>query len=92
MGHYYFGVDTVTGAVILWFSMMRVPAGIDHVISVCLAVMVTVTALGLILQRPVTHLGLRLTAAWLERAERFRVEESRPQGQPSPLKDPTVPN
>jgi uncharacterized protein len=61
-------------AVALWFWLTRsTPAVIDTVIAHSLAVILAVAALALLLQRPLRFLAVKLTATWLERAERFRV-------------------
>ncbi len=61
-------------AVIFWFWVnRRVPSVADHVIPHCLAVMLAITAVGLLLQAPLQRLGLKVTASWLERAERYKV-------------------
>ena len=68
-------VGSIPGAaaVIFWFwQTRRTPAGVDDVVVRCLAVMLIVTAFGLLLQNPLKRLGLTVTAASLERAERWK--------------------
>ena len=59
-------------AVALWFWLTRTTPGvIDAVIARALAVILAVAALALLLQKPLRWLGVKLTAAWLKRAERY---------------------
>ncbi len=61
-------------AVAVWFYLTRSSPGvIDTVIAHSLAVILAVAALALLLQRPLRFLAVKLTATWLERAERFRL-------------------
>ena len=62
-----------SASVIIWFWLTRhsPPSAVDRVVVHCLAVMLVVTAAGLLLQRPLQRFGLRLTAAALERGERW---------------------
>lgn len=60
------------GAIVLWFWLTRrTPGVVDAAISHSLAVILAVAAVALLLQNPLRLLGLRLTSAWLKRAERF---------------------
>jgi uncharacterized membrane protein YfcA len=59
-------------AAVIWLSTARSAVVLDHVITRALAVMLAVTALGLLLQHRLRHLGLRLTAASLARAEYYK--------------------
>lgn len=62
------------GAAILWFWLTRrTPDVVNHFIPRCLAVMLSVTAVGLLLQTPLQRLAIRTNAVWLPRAERFKV-------------------
>jgi len=60
------------GLVLLWLFMTRAapPAGLNQLVTRCLAVMLIITAGGILLQYPLQRLGLRVTAASLERVER----------------------
>jgi uncharacterized protein len=59
-------------AVALWFYLTRGSAGvIESVIAHALAIILAVAAVALLLQRPLRVLGVKLTASWLERAERI---------------------
>src|ERR1700679_2697973 len=60
------------GAIVLWFWLTRrTPGVVDQAISHSLAVILAVAAVALLLQNPLRLLGLKLTSAWLKRAERF---------------------
>ena len=60
-------------SVILWFWLTKqAPAGVDQVILRTLAIMLVLTAFGLLLQTLLQRLGLRTTAASLERSERWK--------------------
>jgi uncharacterized membrane protein YfcA len=59
-------------AVVVWFWMShRTPGVIEHAISHALAVVLAVAAVAMLLQYPLRRLGLRLTSAWMKRAERY---------------------
>jgi uncharacterized protein len=59
-------------AIVLWFWLTRrTPGVVDAVISRCLGVLLAVAAVTLLLQIPLQRLGLRLTANWLQRSERY---------------------
>jgi uncharacterized protein len=59
-------------AIVLWFWLTRqTPGVVDAAISRSLAVILAVAAVALLLQNPLRLLGLKMTSAWLERAERF---------------------
>lgn len=59
-------------AVVLWFWMTRrTPGIVDQAITHSLAVILAVAAVALLLQNPLRLLGLKLTSAWLKRAERY---------------------
>lgn len=60
-------------SVIIWFWLTRhaPPGAADHLVGHCLAVMLILTAAGLVLQHPFQRLGLKVTAASLERGERW---------------------
>jgi hypothetical protein len=69
-------IGSIPGAagVILWFWVMRkTPDVQNRVIPECLAILLGLTAIGLLLQNLLQRLGLRMTGAWLERAERYKV-------------------
>ncbi|HMK87425.1 MAG TPA: sulfite exporter TauE/SafE family protein [Steroidobacteraceae bacterium] len=73
VGRLMLGSVPGAGLVILWLWLARqAAAGTDQVISRCLAIILAFTAIGLLLQNPLRHLGLRLTAKWLEHAERHK--------------------
>jgi len=60
--------------VLVWFWWMRrAPSVENRIIPECLAVMLALTAIGLLSQNLWQRLGLRVTAAWLERAERYKL-------------------
>jgi uncharacterized protein len=72
VGRLAMGSIPAAGGVVLWFWLTRgTPGIIDQAISRSLAVILAVAALALLLQNPLRLLGLRLTAAWLKRAERY---------------------
>jgi hypothetical protein len=61
-------------AVALWFWFTRsTPGVIDSVIAHALAIILAVAAVALLLQHPLRLLGVKLTAKWLARAERYRL-------------------
>jgi uncharacterized protein len=67
-------LGSVPGAttIVVWFWLTRrTPGVIDDLIGRALAVILAIAALALLLQNPLRLLGLRLTAAWLKRAERY---------------------
>ncbi len=69
------GLGSIPGAAgaLLWFWFMReTPAVENRIIPQCLAVMLALTAVGLLLQNLLQRLGIRVTATWLERAERYK--------------------
>jgi uncharacterized protein len=60
-------------AVLGWFWLTpRAEPVVDHMVMRGLAVMLTLTAIGLVLQNRLQRLGSRLAAASLERAERYK--------------------
>ena len=60
-------------AVIVWFwTTPRMQPVVDHVMLRGLAVMLLISAVGLLLQSRLQRLGSRLTAVALERAERYK--------------------
>ncbi len=59
-------------AVICWLWLTHTPKVVDHVITRGLAVMLSITALGLVLQLPFNRRALDFTAASLERAEPYK--------------------
>jgi uncharacterized protein len=60
--------------VLVWFWWMRrAPSVENRIIPECLAVMLALTAIGLLSQNLWQRLGLRVTATWLERAERYKL-------------------
>lgn len=62
------------GAVIVWFWLVRrTPSIVEHFIPRCLAVMLIVTAVGLLLQGSLQRLAIKTNAAWLTRAQRYKV-------------------
>jgi uncharacterized membrane protein YfcA len=61
------------GAVIAWMWLTRhQPGEIDRLITRCLAVVLALTSAALLLQTPLRNLSLKLTAAWLQRIERYK--------------------
>ena len=68
-------LGSVPGAalVIVWFVATRAtpPSAVNQLVVRCLAVMLVVTAAGLLLQYPLQRLGLMVTATSLERGERW---------------------
>jgi uncharacterized membrane protein YfcA len=74
VGRLAIGSIPAAGGVILWFWLMRkVPAVENRIIPECLAVMLGLTAIGLLLQDALQRLGLRLTANWVGRIERYKL-------------------
>lgn len=68
-------LGSVPGAagVLLWFWLIRAtPALENRVIPHLLAVMLALTAVGLLLQNILQRLGVRVAATWLEYAERYK--------------------
>jgi uncharacterized membrane protein YfcA len=68
-------LGSIPGAagVLLWFWVMRMaPAFENRVIPECLAVMLGLTAIGLVLQNILQRLGVRVTASWFESADRYK--------------------
>ena len=62
------------GGIILWFWLMRAAPNLENrVIPDCLAVMLGLTAIGLMLQTLLQRLGAKVTIAWLERADRYKL-------------------
>jgi uncharacterized protein len=69
-------LGSIPGAagVIFWFWLMRRSPGLQNrVIPECLAVLLGLTAIGLLLQNPLQRLGLKVISTWLERAERYKL-------------------
>lgn len=69
-------MGSIPGAagVILWFWLMRrAPDLQNRVIPDCLAVLLAITAAGLLLQNILQRMGLRITGAWLAKAERYKI-------------------
>jgi uncharacterized protein len=69
-------LGSIPGAagVLLWFWLMRRAPDVENrIIPECLAVLLGLTAVGLLLQNLLRRLGLRVTAEWFERAERYKV-------------------
>ena len=67
-------LGSIPGAsgVVMWFWLTRrTPGVVDDAIAHGLAVILGVAAVALLLQSPLRLLGLKLTSAWLQRAERF---------------------
>jgi uncharacterized protein len=61
-------------AVVVWFWLTRsTPGVIDSVIARALAIILAVAAAALLLQHPLRLLGVKLTAKWLNRADRYRL-------------------
>jgi uncharacterized membrane protein YfcA len=59
-------------AVVVWFWFSRrTPGVVEHVITRTLGVVLVAAALALLLQAPLRRWGLKLTSAWVERAERY---------------------
>jgi uncharacterized protein len=67
-------LGSIPGAagVIYWLWLTPAAAVVNHVITRGLAVMLTITALGLVLQLPFNRRALDFTAASLERAEPYK--------------------
>ena len=62
------------GAVLVWFWLVRrTPSIVEHFIPRCLAVMLIVTAVGLLLQGTLQRLAIKTNAAWLPRAQRYKL-------------------
>lgn len=62
------------GAVAAWFWLSRgAPGIIDSVIAHALALILAVAAVALLLQYPLRRIGVKLTAKWLYRSERYRL-------------------
>jgi len=72
-GRLALGSVPAAAAGILWFWLGRTSPTVDPVVSRCLAVMLALTALGLLLRQPLTRLGLRLTSTSLGTANRYKV-------------------
>jgi uncharacterized membrane protein YfcA len=69
-------LGSVPGAcgVVLWLWLTRrTPGVVDQFISHCLAVMLAITAVGLLLQTTLQRLGLRVTGTWFDRADRYKL-------------------
>lgn len=63
-----------TVAIILWFWITRhTPELDDHLIARCVAVMLAVTAIGLLLQSSLQRLASNADANWMPRVERFKL-------------------
>jgi hypothetical protein len=61
-------------AVIFWFWLMRkAPDVQNRIIPASLAVLLGLTAIGLLLQNLFQRLGLRIAGKWMERAERYKM-------------------
>src|SRR5579863_6727134 len=63
-------LGSIPGAagVLLWFWLMRRAPDLENrIIPECLAVLLGLTAVGLLLQNLLRRLGLRVTAEWFER-------------------------
>ena len=72
-GRLALGSIPAAAAAIAWFWVRRAGPEVDPVVSRCLAVMLALTALGLLLRKPLTRLGLRLTARSFGPATRDKV-------------------
>lgn len=69
-------LGSIPGAagVIFWFWLMRGSPDVENrVIPEFLAILLGLTAIGLLLQNLLQRLGLKVTGAWLERAERYKL-------------------
>jgi uncharacterized membrane protein YfcA len=74
VGRLAIGSIPAAAGVILWFWLMREVPGVENrIIPKALAVMLGLTAIGLLLQDALQRLGLRITATWLGRVERYKV-------------------
>jgi uncharacterized protein len=74
VGRLALGSVPACAAVLSWlWTLDRTPVVLDAVVSRCLAVVLATAALGLLLQPWLRRIGLSLTAAWLERAQRHKV-------------------
>src|SRR5579863_9603563 len=61
-------------AVLVVFWLLRqTPKVENHLVLQCLAAMLGLTAVGLLLQTLLHRLGIKVTGAWLARAERFKL-------------------
>jgi uncharacterized membrane protein YfcA len=59
--------------VILWFFLTRqAPASVDRLVLHCLAIVLVITAVGLLCQIPLQRLGLKVTAASLLESDRTK--------------------
>jgi hypothetical protein len=60
--------------VLFWFWLVRsIPDLQNRIIPQCLAVLLGLTAVGLLSQNLLQRLGLRITGTWLERTERYKL-------------------
>jgi uncharacterized protein len=61
------------GVLIAFWLLRRTPTMQNQLVMHCLAVMLGTTAVGLLLQSLLHRWGIRVTGAWLERAERYKL-------------------
>jgi uncharacterized membrane protein YfcA len=74
VGRLALGSVPACAAVLAWLWMAhRTPVVLDAVVSRCLAVILAIAALALLLQPWLRRIGLSLTAAWLDNAQRHKV-------------------
>lgn len=74
VGRLAIGSVPACAAVMIWFcSTRRTPDAVDAVITRCLAVILAIAALALLLQPLLRRLGVSITAAWLDRAQRHKL-------------------
>jgi len=74
VGRLALGSVPACAAVLGWLWMShRTPVALDAVVSRCLSVILAVAALALLLQPWLRRLGLSITAAWLDRAQRHKL-------------------
>jgi uncharacterized protein len=74
VGRLALGSVPACAAVLAWLWMThRTPVALDAVVSRCLAVILAVAALALLLQPWLRQIGLSLTAAWLDSAQRHKL-------------------
>src|SRR5580692_1852400 len=61
------------GVLLAFWLLRRAPGVQNHLIVNCLAVLLGLTAVGLLLQSLLHRWGIRVTGKWLERAERYKL-------------------
>jgi len=61
------------GVLIAFWLLRRAPEVQNHLVIQCLAVILGLTAVGLLLQSLLHRWGIKVTGTWLERAERYKL-------------------